>query len=396
MVPVLQNSKFILHKSTLRLFPNISPNINSHRLFITSNISKNDSEDGTNKAEEARRKLQQLLRETRSNKHLQKGASDKDLAPKKKVKLVKPHLNKFSDKSETENVKGLDPRAVYAANRVAASLNKNKDHKANEDEDKRQFKVRKIESDLLRKLKVVHNETEEAKIKGAAAAPKDLKSLFSSLQVEKDPESEDKIQLESETEKPIIMATKRTAKKELTQEQIAFLEKRRRLRQAQQVKDEEEAHVPIDIFNSQPPLGIFSKGEIEKEQSSPQVKLTMWDKCQEREMKILSSSAPKNLLEEMAIKTDQGILWEFPINNEQGIDQDKIEPFHAHVFLDHHLESWCPKKGPVRHFMELVCVGLSKNPYITVEKKIEHIHWYKEYFENPEHNEILKISGAIE
>ena len=120
------------------------------------------------------------------------------------------------------------------------------------------------------------------------------------------------------------MATKRTAKKELTQEQIAFLEKRRRLRQAQQVKDEEEAHVPIDIFNSQPPLGIFSKGETEKKQSSPQVKLTMWDKCQEREMKILSSSAPKNLLEEMAIKTDQGILWEFPINNEQGIDQDKV------------------------------------------------------------------------
>lgn len=142
--------------------------------------------------------------------------------------------------------------------------------------------------------------------------------------VEKDPESEEKISLESEREKPIIMATKRTAKKELTQEQMAFLEKRRRLRQAQQVKDEEEAHVPIDIFNSQPPLGIFSIEKIEKEQSNQQVKLTMWDKCKEREMKILSSSAPKNLLEEMAIKTDQGILWEFPINNEQGIDQDKV------------------------------------------------------------------------
>ena len=84
------------------------------------------------------------------------------------------------------------------------------------------------------------------------------------------------------------MATKRTAKKELTQEQMAFLEKRRRLRQAQQVKDEEEAHVPIDIFNSQPPLGIFSIEKIEKEQSNQQVKLTMWDKCKEREMKILS------------------------------------------------------------------------------------------------------------
>ena len=73
-----------------------------------------------------------------------------------------------------------------------------------------------------------------------------------------------------------------------------------------------------------------------------------------------------------------------------------MEPFHAHVFLDHHLEPWCPKKGPIRHFMELVCVGLSKNPYISVEKKIEHISWYKDYFEKPEHNEILQVSGAIE
>ena len=46
--------------------------------------------------------------------------------------------------------------------------------------------------------------------------------------------------------------------------------------------------------------------------------------------------------------------------------------------------------------MELVCVGLSKNPYITVEKKIEHVNWYKNYFEDPEHEEILRISGAIE
>ena len=46
--------------------------------------------------------------------------------------------------------------------------------------------------------------------------------------------------------------------------------------------------------------------------------------------------------------------------------------------------------------MELVCVGLSKNPYITVEKKIEHVNWYKNYFADPEHEEILRISGAIE
>ena len=105
---------------------------------------------------------------------------------------------------------------------------------------------------------------------------------------------------------------------------MAFLEKRRRLRQAQQVKEDEENHVPIDIFNSQPMLGIFSKTKTEENKSKQPIELPMWNKCREREMKILSSSAPKNLLEEMAIKTEQGILWEFPINNEQGIDQDKV------------------------------------------------------------------------
>lgn len=45
------------------------------------------------------------------------------------------------------------------------------------------------------------------------------------------------------------------------------------------------------------------------------------------------------------------------------------------------MESWCPKAGPVRIFMELVCVGLSKNPYLTVQQKREHIEWYRNYFD---------------
>ena len=73
-----------------------------------------------------------------------------------------------------------------------------------------------------------------------------------------------------------------------------------------------------------------------------------------------------------------------------------MEQFHAHVFLEHHLEPWCPKKGPIRHFMELVCVGLSKNPYISAQKKLDHINWYKDYFEQPDHSEILRLSGAMD
>ena len=74
----------------------------------------------------------------------------------------------------------------------------------------------------------------------------------------------------------------------------------------------------------------------------------------------------------------------------------QLEPFHEHVFLERHLEPWCPPKGPIRHFMELVCVGLQKNPYMTVEKKLGHINWFKDYFEQENRQEILQLAGSIE
>ena len=79
------------------------------------------------------------------------------------------------------------------------------------------------------------------------------------------------------------------AKRQLTAEQLAFLEKRRRLRQAQAAKEVEENYVPLDLFNSQPPLGIFSDNSFEQTNEVPPIELTMWKKCKEREMKILSS-----------------------------------------------------------------------------------------------------------
>lgn len=67
--------------------------------------------------------------------------------------------------------------------------------------------------------------------------------------------------------------------------------------------------------------------------------------------------------------------------------------FTEHVFLEKHLEPWCPPKGPLRHFMELVCVGLSKNNYLTVEQKKEYIEWFRNYF--VEKKKILTEVGAI-
>ena len=36
--------------------------------------------------------------------------------------------------------------------------------------------------------------------------------------------------------------------------------------------------------------------------------------------------------------------------------------------------------GPVRHFMELVVTGLSKNPHYTAAEKRQCVEWYKDYF----------------
>lgn len=80
--------------------------------------------------------------------------------------------------------------------------------------------------------------------------------------------------------------------------------------------------------------------------------------------------------------TDQGKLWKFPIDNEQGWDEaEKNADFSEHVLLEMFLEDWCPTSGPVRHFMELVCVGLSKNHFLTAKEKKDHIFWYRDYFE---------------
>ncbi|XP_072653357.1 small ribosomal subunit protein mS31 isoform X2 [Canis lupus baileyi] len=75
--------------------------------------------------------------------------------------------------------------------------------------------------------------------------------------------------------------------------------------------------------------------------------------------------------------------------SETGFDDEGSE-FHEHIFLDIHLKDF-PKQGPIRHFMELVTCGLSKNPYLSVKQKIEHIEWFRNYFN--EKQDILKENG---
>lgn len=63
-----------------------------------------------------------------------------------------------------------------------------------------------------------------------------------------------------------------------------------------------------------------------------------------------------------------------------GMEEEAKVPFHEHVFLQRHLEDGFPQHGPIRHFMELVVTGLSKNHHLTVSQKLEHIAWFRDYF----------------
>lgn len=136
-------------------------------------------------------------------------------------------------------------------------------------------------------------------------------------------------------------------------------------------------------------LEIFTK-DIQENPDAPRLKT--WEKLQQRELRLLATPPPKNAYEEMILWTEQGKLWKFPINNEDGMDEEAKVDFTEHVFLEGLIADF-PKKGPVRHFMELVTVGLSQNPHISVQRKHEHIDWFRQYFR--EKQEVLKISGAL-
>ncbi|CAO2611627.1 28S ribosomal protein S31, mitochondrial [Lemmus lemmus] len=113
---------------------------------------------------------------------------------------------------------------------------------------------------------------------------------------------------------------------------------------------------------------------------------SLWEIEFAKQLATVSEQPLGNGFEEMIQWTKEGKLWEFPVNNEAGFDDDGSE-FHEHIFLDKYLEGF-PKQGPIRNFMELVTNGLSKNPYLSVKQKVDHIEWFKHYFN--EKRDILK------
>lgn len=107
---------------------------------------------------------------------------------------------------------------------------------------------------------------------------------------------------------------------------------------------------------------------------------SLWDADLADQMARAVNQRPRNGFEEMIQWTREGKLWSYPINNEAGMEAEAKVPFQEHVFLQRHLEDGFPQHGPVRHFMELVMVGLAKNHHLALSQKLEHINWFRQYF----------------
>ena len=75
-----------------------------------------------------------------------------------------------------------------------------------------------------------------------------------------------------------------------------------------------------------------------------------------------------------------------------GLEGEEAVPFHEHVFLDHWMKN-VPRKSAIGQFLEVICLALSKNPYITVQRKKETFDWFIKYFK--ENEDILIRTGAI-
>lgn len=126
-------------------------------------------------------------------------------------------------------------------------------------------------------------------------------------------------------------------------------------------------------------LGIFAEGESLVAQEVSVLGQGLWEDMEKEKLKTALGGLPHNAFEEQIEMTQKGMLWSFPINNEEDMHEERKYKFNEHIFLEKHLSQF-PKTGPIRKFMELVCVGLSKNPWYTVPEKLEHIQWYADYF----------------
>ncbi|XP_050436336.1 28S ribosomal protein S31, mitochondrial [Adelges cooleyi] len=318
-------------------------------------------DDSDSKKTQAVHKLNDLL------KSMVKGNDNPQIS--KSIELAKPRqmarkAEKKQEVNEEESDKSLGDKLAKAATSVAETMGGD---------------VKKTESELLNLLRIYNDEPDnqcEKKPKSSVH----LSELISGMKIDRS--------------KPKAASSNYQGVDDKAQRVREILgstsSQRKPFEKSNQYSKPMHSYEPINIFGSDP-LNIFKNPDVSDNNVS---KLQTWDRLQKKTLKLAVTHPPKNIYEQMIRWTEHGKLWTFPINNEQGMEDESKVFFADHVFLEPLLDDWCPKKGPIRHFMELVCVGLSKNPYFTVEEKRDHINWFRQYFY--EKNQLLKEVGAFE
>ncbi|KAF1506394.1 28S ribosomal protein S31, mitochondrial, partial [Megadyptes antipodes antipodes] len=278
-----------------------------------------------------RKKLQQL-----KTREIKKQATNKLEGPDSKGSM----LQKTTE--DTQRGKPLSPELVEAASAVASFLPLNK---------------KQTESELIAQLRR-HEETTDKQKKGGTI---NIRNVISEMAVKRQSPAQRGVRISNRISLELDEDGQRIKPERLSPQSFESLKVGRR-------------------------LNIFTKASTETENALKTVSSpTIWDLEFAKEIAAITAQPPRNGFEEMIQWTKEGILWEFPIDNEAGMEDDA--EFHEHIFLEKHLEDF-PKQGPIRHFMELVICGLSKNPYLSVKQKIEHIEWFQKYFE--EKKELLR------
>lgn len=325
-----------------------------------SDDSPPDDNNNPKKNQLAIDKLNDLL------KSMKKGNDKTMTQVSKKIELAQPRQLARKAEQNQQNIsksnenKQLGEKLADAATSVAQSIGGD---------------TKKTESELLNLLRIYNSEADDTSEKKSKSSVK-LSDLVSGMKIDRTLPKKDSMKY---TDVDRAQRVK----------QLLGISSEQNVNQKfKKYKNPVDNYVPISLFSSEP-LDIFKNIDAQDD-----VKLPTWDRLYQKSLQMAVTHPPKNIYEQMIIWTEQGKLWKFPIDNEQGMDEERNVFFAEHVFLEGLIDEWCPSKGPIKHFMELVCVGLSKNPFLTVEEKKDHINWFRQYFY--EKNQLLKEVGAFE
>lgn len=118
-------------------------------------------------------------------------------------------------------------------------------------------------------------------------------------------------------------------------------------------------------------LNLFKHPSKSDKQSTTR---NLWSQLEQEELKLYNQKPARNGFEEMINWTNEGKLWNYPINNEQGLEHlTEKEKFYDHVFFDDIIER-SPNKQPIREFMNDAALGLSMCIIISNDYDFHKVH----------------------